>query len=157
MKLNLREKAPQFSLPDQNGKIHALKDYLGKWVLIYFYPKDDTPGCTTEACSVRDNLPHFAKQDMTILGVSTDSVESHKKFADKYGLPFTLLSDSEKKVVNQYDVWHEKSFMGKKYFGTARTSFLINPKGEIAKIYENVKPAEHVQQVLADLQQLQNS
>lgn len=155
MKLKVGEKAPEFILPDQNGKMHALKDYLDKWVLVYFYPKDDTPGCTTEACSVRDNLPHFSKHELEVLGISVDSAQSHKKFADKYKLPFTLLSDNEKKVVNQYDVWHEKSFMGKKYLGTLRTSFLVNPKGEIAKIYENVKPAEHVQQVLTDLQQLQ--
>lgn len=154
MKLKVGEKAPEFNLPDQNDKMHFLTHYLGKWVLVYFYPKDDTPGCTTEACSVRDNFPHFSNQKLEVLGISTDSVESHKKFADKYGLPFTLLSDSEKKVVNMYDVWHEKSFMGKKFLGTLRISFLISPQGVIEKIYENVKPAEHVAQVLSDLQEL---
>ncbi len=151
MKLTVGQIAPEFSLPDQNGEMHSLSDYRGKWVLVYFYPKDDTPGCTTEACSFRDNLPHFTSQRAIVLGVSADTVKSHKKFTEKYTLPFTLLADEEKKVVKDYDVWHVKKFMGKEFFGILRTSFLINPEGKIIKIYEGVKPAEHAQQVLQDL------
>lgn len=147
--------APSFSLPDQDGKQQKLSDYKGKWVLIYFYPKDDTPGCTTEACSFRDNLPKFGKVKAKVLGISTDSVASHKKFELKYKLPFTLLSDEHKKVVEKYGVWAEKSMYGRKYFGILRTSFLVDPNGKIVRIYEKVKPAEHVLQVLHDLNELQ--
>ncbi len=143
--------APDFSLPDQEGKTHALSGYLGKWVLLYFYPKDDTPGCTKEACMLRDALPHFTGLSAAVLGVSVDSVESHKKFAEKYGLPFTLLADPEKHVVNLYSVWGEKQMMGKTYLGTKRTSFLIGPDGVIKKVYEGVKPDIHAEEVLADL------
>ena len=140
--------APQFTLPNQDGEEVSLKDYLGKKVLLYFYPKDDTPGCTTEACSIRDNIGQFKSAKMVVLGVSTDSVKSHKKFADKYGLPFTLLSDEDKKVVNKYGVWGLKKFMGREYMGTMRNSFLIDEEGRIEKVFEKVKPAEHVSQVL---------
>lgn len=155
MKLVIGQDAPQFSLPDQNGRAHALKDYKGKWVLVYFYPKDDTPGCTTEACSVRDNLPKFTNMDVTVLGISTDGVKSHKKFAEKYGLPFLLLADEQKEVVTLYDVWAPRKFMGREFLGTLRTSFLITPEGKIAKIYEQVKPAEHAKDVLSDIISLQ--
>jgi peroxiredoxin Q/BCP len=148
-------KAPEFTLPDQEGKLHSLSDYLGKWVLIYFYPKDDTPGCTIEAKSVRDEFPHFEKLSAVVLGISTDAVKSHEKFAKKYDLPFTLLADEQKEVVEKYGVWGEKKFMGRTYMGTSRVSFLVNPDGMIAKVYESVKPAEHVAQVLADLKALQ--
>lgn len=147
-------KAPAFELPDQNGKMHALSDYKGSWVLIYFYPKDDTPGCTKEACMIRDNFPSFKKLDIAVLGISTDSVKSHAKFAEKYELPFTLLADEEKKVVEDYGVWGEKKFMGRTYNGTKRMSFLVNPKGMIAKVYEVVRPAEHAEEVLADIKEL---
>ncbi|MEJ0053502.1 MAG: thioredoxin-dependent thiol peroxidase [bacterium] len=147
-------KAPAFSLPDQNGTVRSLADYLGKWMLIYFYPKDDTPGCTIEAKSVRDEFPHFEKLSAVVLGISTDPVASHEKFAKKYDLPFTLLSDEQKAVVESYGVWGAKKFMGREYEGTLRTSFLIDPEGKIAKIYEGVKPAEHVAEVLADLKRL---
>lgn len=150
MILKTGQKAPDFTLPDQNGDKHKLSDYQGQWVLLYFYPKDDTSGCTTEACALRDNFPKF-KKGAVILGVSIDSVTSHKKFAGKYKLPFTLLADEEKKVVTKYGVWAEKSMYGRKYMGTLRNSYLIDPQGKIAKIYEKVKPAEHAQQVLADL------
>lgn len=143
--------APDFKLLDQNGKEHSLIDYRGKLVLLYFYPKDDTPGCTKEACAVRDNFREFGKLDAVVLGVSTDSVKSHKKFEEKYKLNFTLLSDENKEVVNKYGVWGKKKFMGREYTGTLRTSFLIDPDGKIAKVYENVKPAEHVEEVLNDL------
>jgi peroxiredoxin Q/BCP len=145
------QKAPTFSLPDQDGKIQNLKDYLGKWVLVYFYPKDDTPGCTKEACSLGDNLPKFKKLQAVIFGISADSVKSHKKFADKYGLPFTLLSDEDRKVIDKYGVWAKKKFMGREYMGILRTSFLVNPDGKIAKVYENVKPEIHAEEVLNDL------
>lgn len=143
--------APDFTLPDQNGKEHSLSDYKGTWVLLYFYPKDDTPGCTKEACSLRDMFPDFRKLKVVVLGVSTDSVKSHAKFVKKYDLPFTLLADEEKKVVNLYNVWQKKKFMEREYMGTLRSSFLINPEGKIAKIYESVKPEVHAQEVLDDL------
>lgn len=157
MNIKIGANAPAISLPDQNGKMHKLSDYKGKWVLIYFYPKDDTSGCTTEACGIRDSFPKFGRLYAQVLGISTDSVASHKKFAEKYKLPFTLLADEEKTVVNKYRVWAEKSMYGKKYFGTLRTSFLVDPKGKIVRIYEKVKPAEHAAQVLNDLKSLQIS
>lgn len=152
--LKPNSKAPAFSLPDQNGHIVKLSDFAGQWVLLYFYPKDDTPGCTKEACGFRDHLPKFNKTKVKVLGVSVDSVKSHRKFADKYGLPFTLLADEDKTVVNKYGVWVEKSMYGRKYLGTARTSFLIDPAGKIVKIYEKVKPEQHPAEVLADLKSL---
>jgi thioredoxin-dependent peroxiredoxin len=154
MQIKINQIAPDFSLPDQEGKIHQLSDFKGKWVLLYFYPKDDTPGCTAEGCAFRDNLPDFNKLNVTVLGVSADTVKSHKKFAEKYGLSFFLLSDETKKTIKDYDVWGSKNFLGKMFEGILRTSFLINPEGIIVKIYENVKPKEHAQQVLADLNQL---
>ena len=150
MKLKINQKAPDLKLLDQDGKIHKLSDCKGKWVLVYFYPKDDTPGCTKEACSIRDNWPDFKKVKLTVLGISVDSVKSHDKFAAKYELPFTLLADEEKKVVKQYGVWAKKKFMGKEYMGTLRTSFLIDPAGKIAKIYEKVNPDGHAEEVLKD-------
>ena len=120
MKVQIHQPAPDFSLPDQDGKIHKLSDYKGKWVLIYFYPKDDTPGCTVEACGIRDNFPKFQNSDLIVLGISKDSVASHKKFAEKYKLPFTLLADEAKEVIQAYDVWQEKSMLGKKYMGVVR-------------------------------------
>ncbi len=154
LKVKIGQKAPDFSLPDQEEKIHKLSDYKGKWVLIYFYPKDDTAGCTAEACAVRDEFPNFKKAKLVVLGVSVNSVKSHKKFALKYGLPFTLLADEEKKVVNKYGVWAKKKFMGREYMGTLRNSFLIGPDGKIKKIYEKVKPALHAREVLEDLKTL---
>ncbi|MDO8492686.1 MAG: thioredoxin-dependent thiol peroxidase [bacterium] len=157
-------KAPEFSLPDQNSKIHSLKDYLGKWVLVYFYPKDDTPGCTKEACAIRDDYSSFKKIKAVVLGISVDNVKSHAKFVKKYKLPFTLLSDENKEVVKKYGVWQKKKFMparrslgaggGREYMGTLRNSFLINPEGKIAKIYEKVVPELHGKEVLADLKEL---
>lgn len=144
-------KAKDFSLSDQAGKTHSLKSYQGKWVILYFYPKDDTPGCTVEACSFRDHFSVLKKVGVVVLGVSVDPVKKHAKFVEKYQLPFTLLSDEERKVVTLYGVWGEKKFMGRKYMGTNRTSFLIDPKGSIIKIYNPVKPAEHVAEVVADL------
>ncbi len=149
-------KAPDFTLLDQNEKSHTLSAYRGKWVLIYFYPKDDTPGCTKEACVLRDAFPAFEKLDVVILGISADTERSHKKFEEKYKLPFTLLADTEKTVVNAYGVWAPKKFMGREFVGILRTSFLIDPKGTIVKVYEKVKPELHAEEVLADLQALQH-
>lgn len=150
MRIAVGEKAPDFTLPDQNGKTHTLSDYQGGWVLIYFYPKDDTPGCTKEACSIRDDFPKFKKSKLTVFGISVDTISKHKKFEEKYKLPFTLLADEEKKAVNLYSVWGKKKFMGREYMGTLRTSFLISPQGKIAKIYEAVKPDIHAEEVLKD-------
>lgn len=143
-------KAPSFDLLNQEGKRHKLRDALGSWVLIYFYPKDDTPGCTKEACMLRDNFPDFRKLGITVFGVSVDSVKSHAKFAEKYTLPFILLSDEDKKMVTAYGVWGKKKFMGREYMGTNRVSFLIDPKGNIAKIYPKVDPQTHADTVLED-------
>lgn len=154
MKLQTGQKAPDLSLPDQNGQKVKLSNFLGQWVLVYFYPKDDTPGCTKEACSLRDNLPDFSGLKVKILGVSTDSVASHKKFEQKYNLNFTILADTEKTVVNDYGVWQPKKFLGREFLGTVRTSFLVNPEGVLAKIYPNVKPEIHAAQVLSDLKTL---
>lgn len=149
--LKLASKAPWFVLPDQEGEEHSLKDYLGKWVVLYFYPKDDTPGCTVEACSFRDNFSKLKRASVVVLGVSVDPVRKHAKFAEKYSLPFTLLSDEEKTVVEKYGVWGKKKFMGREYMGTMRTTFLIDPAGKIAKIYENVKPDAHAEEILSDV------
>ncbi len=154
MKLTIGQSAPDFTLPDQDGKMHTLSAYHGQNVLLYFYPKDDTPGCTKEACNFRDSLPQLKQLNAVVFGMSTDSVASHKKFADKYGLPFTLLSDVDKKVVEAYGVWGEKSFLGKKYMGINRISFLIGTDGNILKIYESVKPAVHAGEVEQDLKNL---
>jgi len=147
-------RAPGFELPDQEGKVHKLSDYKGTWILLYFYPKDDTPGCTKEACAIRDNWSSFKKLGVQVFGVSADSVSKHAKFAQKYELPFTLLADEEKHVVESYGVWGLKKFMGREYMGIHRASYLIDPEGQIAKVYEKVKPAEHAEQVLADLKGL---
>ncbi len=152
--INTDTMAPEFELEDQQGNNHKLSDYRGHWVLLYFYPKDDTPGCTTEACSIRDNWSVLQELGVTVLGVSTDTVKSHAKFVDKYKLPFTLLADEQKEVVEAYGVWGLKKFMGREYMGTNRVSYLIDPEGKVAKVYETVKPAQHVQQVVEDLKNL---
>ena len=143
--------APDFALLDQEGKKVSLKDFKGKKVILYFYPKDDTSGCTKEACSFRDDFPKFKKTDAVILGVSPDSVSSHKKFAEKYKLPFTLLSDEEKKVLSKYEVWKEKSMYGKKYMGVERTTYIIDESGKIKKIFNKVKVDGHNLEVIAAL------
>lgn len=151
MKLKIGQKAPEFNLPDEDGKMHSFSDHRGRWILLYFYPKDDTPGCTKEACMFRDNFPKFNKLNIEVIGVSADTVKSHKKFAEKYGLPFILLSDEKREVLKKYCVWTKKKFLGKEYMGILRTSFLINPEGKIFKVYENVKPDTHAEEVLNDL------
>ncbi len=150
--IQLNKKAPEFSLEDQHGVTHTLSQYLGKKVLIYFYPKDDTPGCTTEACNFRDNHKALADYGLVILGVSKDTVKSHKKFAEKYELPFPLLSDVDTTMAQAYGVWRLKKFMGSEYMGIERMSFLIDEKGNVAKIYEGVKPKEHTQEVRVDIE-----
>jgi thioredoxin-dependent peroxiredoxin len=147
--------ASPFSLPDQDGVTRSLSDYKGKWVIVYFYPKDDTPGCTKEACNFRDSLHELQAKGVVILGISKDSVKSHKKFAEKYELNFPLLSDESKEVIKAYKAWGEKKFMGKTFEGTLRTTYLINPEGEVAKVYENVNPTVHAKEILTDLEALQ--
>lgn len=149
-KLKTGDLAPDFTLKDQNGETHTLSIYRGQWVLIYFYPRDNTPGCTAEARAIRDRFDEFNKQEINVFGISTDSVKKHANFADKYNLPFTLLADENQVVVNLYGVWGMKKFMGREYMGTNRMSFLIDPAGKIVKIYEKVKPAEHANEILAD-------
>lgn len=146
-------KAPAFTLPNQDGKKVSLKDFLGKKVVLYFYPKDMTSGCTKEACDFRDHMKLFNNKDVVVLGVSPDSVQSHKKFQEKYNLPFDLLSDETKKVLEKYGVWKEKSMYGKKYFGVERTTFIIDEKGKIKKIFPRVKVEGHVKQVLEALEE----
>lgn len=157
LKFQEGDPAPDFTLPDQHGRPHRLADYRGRWVLIYFYPKDDTPGCTKEACAIRDRFSDFEQQNAAVLGISTDPVRRHKKFAEKYTLPFTLLADENKEVVQLFGAWGRKKFMGREYDGTHRISFLIDPEGRIARIYGKVKPAEHAGEVLNDLESLQQN
>lgn len=145
------DKAPDFKLKDSNGKIVSLKDFRGKDVVLYFYPKDDTSGCTKEACSFRDSYPDFNKLDAVILGISADSEESHRKFISKYELPFTLLSDPGKEAIDAYGVWKEKSMYGKKYMGIERTTFLIDRNGKIKKIFPKVKVDGHADEILSFL------
>jgi len=150
MKL-LHKKAPDFSLLDQDEVRHTLSQYRGKKVLLYFYPKDDTPGCTMEACSFRDNYDALVQAGLVIIGISKDMPKSHKKFVEKYTLPFPLLSDEDTLVCQAYGVWRLKKFMGREYMGIERMSFLIDEEGDVAKIYESVKPKEHIEEVLKDM------
>ena len=151
LKLKEGDIAPGFSVNTNGGGKISLADFKGKNVILYFYPKDDTPGCTKEACAFRDHFSEFKKRGAIVLGVSPDSVKSHDKFAEKFKLPFTLLADEDKKIVEAYGVWGEKSFMGRKYLGTHRVTFLIGPDGKIKKIWPEVKPDEHAAEVLAAL------
>jgi len=149
--LDIGKKAPDFSLLNQDEKKISLKDFIGQKVVLYFYPKDDTSGCTKEACNFSDDLPKFSKIDAVILGVSPDSVKSHKKFSEKYKLKFDLLADDEKKVVEKYGVWKEKSMYGRKYMGVERTTFIIDENGKIKKIFNKVKVDGHNKEVLEAL------
>lgn len=148
------KKAPSFKLKDQNGKLVSLNDFKGQNIVLYFYPKDDTSGCTKEACNFKDDLPKFGKLNAVILGVSPDSIESHKKFAAKYKLPFTLLSDEEKEVIKKYDVWKEKSMYGRKYMGVERSTFIIDKQGKISKIFRKVKVDKHNDEVMASIKEI---
>jgi len=149
--LTVGAKAPTFSLPDQSGKTISLADFSGKTVVLYFYPKDDTPGCTTQACSYRDEYAEFKKKGVIVLGMSPDDAESHAKFAEKFSLRFPLLADEGHKVAEKYGVWVEKSMYGKKYMGVERSTFVIGGDGKLTAIYRKVKPSETVAEVLAGL------
>ena len=142
------KKAPAFSAPNQDGEIVSLKDYLGKKVAIYFYPKDDTPGCTEQACNIRDNMSGLKKIGIEIIGISVDDVKKHKKFEQKYELPFTLIADEDKKIVEKYQVWGEKKMYGRVYMGIFRTTYLINENGEIVRVIEKVDTKNHTAQIL---------
>lgn len=146
--LEIGKKAPDFKLKDQDGRERKLSDYKGKSIVLYFYPKDDTPGCTKEACSFRDNFARFKNEGIEVLGVSIDDESSHTKFREKYSLPFTLLADTEKDVVNKYGVWVEKNLYGKKSWGIARKTFLIDGEGKIRHIFNKVKTDIHAEEVL---------
>ncbi|HTA82456.1 MAG TPA: thioredoxin-dependent thiol peroxidase [Bacteroidia bacterium] len=148
-KLKVGDKAPDFHIKNQDGKEYSLKDYAGKKVVLYFYPKDDTPGCTAESCNLRDNYSSLKKKGYEVIGVSVDNEKSHKKFAKKFDLPFNLLADTEKKMVNDYGVWGEKTLFGRKYMGIIRTTFIIDEKGKIEKIIDDVETGDHTAQVLA--------
>lgn len=152
------KQAPDFSLQDQDGATHTLADYAGRWLVLYFYPKDDTSGCTAEACNFRDERDAIAEfGNAVVAGVSKDTVRSHKKFVEKYSLNFTLLSDPEHTTIEAYDSWKPKRFMGREYIGTERNTFIISPSGEIAKEYRGVDPKKHAAQIIADLQELQSA
>jgi peroxiredoxin Q/BCP len=143
--------APEFSLPDESSATRRLIDYRGKKVVLYFYPKDDTPGCTTEACNFRDDYSAFVNADIIILGVSPDSPKSHAKFKTKFQLPFLLLADEKHEVCELYGVWGKKKFMGKEYMGVFRTTFIVDEAGKVLKVFEDVKPSQHSQEILAIL------
>jgi peroxiredoxin Q/BCP len=151
MKLNVGDTAPAISGVDQDGNPVDLKDFKGKKVILYFYPKDNTPGCTAEACNLRDNYDDLIEKGFQVLGVSADSLESHKKFSDKYRLPFPLIPDTEKKIVKDYGVWGPKKFMGREYDGIHRTTFVISEQGKIEHIITKVKTKDHTDQVLAEM------
>lgn len=153
--ITIGEIAPDFSLPDQDGNQHTLSNYRGQWVVLYFYPKDDTPGCTTEACTIRDNMPRFDTIQAKIFGISADSIQSHQKFTTKFTLNFPLLADIDHAVCEAYAVWKPKKLFGKEFLGVMRSSFIINPEGKIVKIYEKVDPDVHAQELLQDLAELQ--
>ena len=148
MSLSVGKKAPAFTGVDQNGNSISLKDFKGKKVVLYFYPKDDTPGCTAQACNLRDNHSELLKKGFAVIGVSVDSVKKHKKFEEKYELPFSLIADEDKKIVEAYGVWGEKKFMGKTYMGTTRTTFLIDEDGKIKSIIEKPDTKNHAAEVL---------
>ncbi len=150
--LEIGTKAPAFSLPDQNGVMHTLEEYRGKKVVLYFYPKDNTPGCTKQACGFAERYPQFMEKGAVVLGISKDSVASHKKFEEKFGLPFTLLADPEKEVIQAYDVWKEKKNYGKVSMGLVRSTYLIDEEGIIVKAFGNVKAAENPEKMLEVLE-----
>lgn len=144
-------KAPAFALPDQNGIMHTLEEYKGKKVILYFYPKDNTPGCTKQACGFSERYPQFTEKGAVVLGISKDSVASHKKFEEKYGLAFPLLSDPERTVIQAYDVWKEKQNYGKVSMGVVRTTYLIDEEGIIIKANDKVKAAEDAEKMLGEV------
>lgn len=147
-------KAPNFSLADQNGTVHTLSQYKGKWVGVYFYPRDDTPGCTKEACNFRDKRADLEKAGIIVLGISKDTVASHKKFADKYHLNFTLLADPSTETIKAYGAWAPKKFMRREFMGIHRKTFLINPEGEIVKEYQGMDLTKHAEEIINDVNKL---
>lgn len=149
--LTIGQPAPDFELADQHGSMHKLSDYLGKKVVLYFYPKDDTPGCTKEACSFRDSFADYKKHGLKVIGVSKDSEKSHAKFAQKHELPFTLLADIDTTVSQAYGVWGLKKFMGKEFYGIQRTTYIIDEDGKVLRVYQKVKPEQHADEILRDL------
>lgn len=149
--LEVGTKAPAFSLPDQNGTVHTLEEYKGKKVVLYFYPKDNTSGCSKQACGFAEIYPQFTEKGAVVIGISKDSVASHKKFEEKFGLPFTLLSDTELAAIQAYDVWKEKTMCGKTSMGVVRTTYLIDEDGVIAKAFGNVKAAENPAKMLEEV------
>ncbi|RDU62360.1 MULTISPECIES: thioredoxin-dependent thiol peroxidase [Helicobacter] len=155
MELKIKDNAPLFSLPNQDNAEISLQDFQGSWVVVYFYPKDKTPGCTTEACDFRDRLEILSARGAVVLGISPDSVKSHQSFISKESLNFTLLSDTQKSVLKSYGAWGLKKLYGKEYEGVIRSTFLINPQGKIAYIWKNVKVKGHIAEVLAKLKELQ--
>ncbi len=157
MSIQIGKKVPEFVVFDEKGVGQTPRNYRGKWLLVYFYPKDDTPGCTKEACAIRDVWGDFKKGEIAVLGVSVQGVKSHQKFVEKYQLPFPLLVDEDHKMAEMFGVWREKKFMGRTYMGVERMSFLVDPKGKIAKIYEKVKPEVHASEILADVRELQKA
>jgi peroxiredoxin Q/BCP len=157
LKLKEGDKAPEFSATTNTGEKLSLRDLKGQPVVLYFYPKDDTPGCTTQACGLRDAYNDFRSAGAVVLGVSPDPVKSHVKFITKFQLPFTLLADEDKAIAQAYGVWGEKSFMGRKYMGNFRVTFLIDAEGRIAKIWPAVKPETHAEEVLAALRDLRSA
>lgn len=152
MALQPGDVAPDFSLPDGDGNIVNLSDFKGQRVVLYFYPRDNTPGCTKEACGFRDVYSDYQAKDLVVLGVSTDDAKSHTKFSTKFNLPFPLLTDADGSVAGQYDSYGLKKFMGKEYMGISRTTFIIGPDGKIEQIYKKVKPENHAAQILTDLE-----
>ncbi len=148
------KQASDFTLLDQDGQERSLQDFRGKWLVLYFYPKDDTPGCTTEACSFRDEREVIAEHGAEVVGVSKDSIASHKKFVQKHGLNFTLLSDPDHKVTEAYGAWGSKKFMGREFEGVIRSTFIINPDGFIVREYPKVAPKDHALQIIRDLEEL---
>jgi peroxiredoxin Q/BCP len=151
MKLNVGDKAPAIKAVDQNGNMISLDEYKGSKVILYFYPKDDTPGCTAEACNLRDNYDGLLAKGFKIIGVSADSAASHQKFAGKYNLPFPLIPDADKKIINAYGVWGKKKFLGKEYDGINRITFIISEDGKIIKIFDKVQTKDHSDQILAEV------
>ncbi|MBQ9990494.1 MAG: thioredoxin-dependent thiol peroxidase [Lachnospiraceae bacterium] len=150
--LEIGTKAPDFSLPDQNGVVHSLSDFTGKKVILYFYPRDNTPGCTKQACGFSERGPQFQEKNAVIIGISKDSVASHKRFEEKFGLNFTLLADPELEAIKAYDVWQEKKLYGKVSMGVVRTTYLINEEGVIVKAFDKVKAADNPEQMLGELE-----
>lgn len=152
--LEIGHAAPGFSLPDQNGQLRSNDEFSGTWLLLYFYPKDDTPGCTKEACTIAEVYDEFGALNIAVVGVSKDSPKSHKKFAEKYHLPFTLISDERGDMIEAYGAWGAKSMFGRNFMGIQRISYLIDKEGKIARVYPNVDPAGHALQILKDVRSL---